>query len=146
MPPTETLQRLERGTTPERVTGALLGERSPGVVGSFRGNEFRIRIARPVSQFYATYLVARVEPSEQGSEIVYRFAHRTWAAAALWVLRGAGALLVSGALLAALAQPVFIFGAFFVGIGTALLLWTFRLRQADKDRLLSFVIGSTQSW
>lgn len=145
MPPAETLQRLERGTSRESLTAALLGERSPGVVGAFRGNEFRIRIARPMSQFYATYLVARVESSEQGSMIVYQFAHRTLARAALWVIRGAGALLGSSALLAALAQPVFIFGAFFVGIGTALLLWTFRLRQADKDYLLSFVIGATRS-
>lgn len=146
MPPDEILHRLQSRVAPDGMAGAMFGDRAhQAYVGSFNGRAFRIRSGRPMPQFYATYLFGRIEEKDGGSVITFRFGHRPSATWALWILRIVGAFLVSGALLAALQQLVFFFGAVFVAVGMGLLLWAYRLRADDKERLRSFVVTATSS-
>jgi hypothetical protein len=142
---TEALRRLQKHVRKESVTGAIIGERANGgYVGSFEGTVFRFRMARPMSQFYATYLYGEVKQHDGAQVITFRFGHRTSATWALWIIRLVGALIVATTLVAALQQPVFVFGAVFVAVGIGLLLWAYRLRPDDKERLRSLLVTSTR--
>ena len=146
MPSAEAIRRLQSSVTKEGPAGAIVGEFGRrGYVGSFNGSAFRIRVARPMSQFYATYVFGRIDEQEVGSVIAFHFGHSSYANWALWVIRIVGALLVGGALIAAVQQPVFVFGAMFVALGVGLLLWAYRLRADDKERLLSLIVASTRA-
>lgn len=104
-----------------------------------------MRRAQRLSAFYATYLFGRIEEREGGSAILFHFGRRSLAEGALWVMRVAGVVLVAGALLAAIQQPIFVLGALLTAVGTGSLLWLYRMRDEDKDRLHQLVTSAAST-
>jgi hypothetical protein len=144
--PDETLRRLRARVQEESPQSILFGDRfGVGYVGSFEGNAFRIRIGRPLSRFYATYVFGRVDGRNAHSVIRLHFGRRLAAAWALWIIRVVGLLLVAATLAAAFRQPVFVSGAVFVTFGLGLLLWAYRLRPDDMKRLRGLITSSLDS-
>lgn len=142
----EVVRRLQARVAPEGpARGTLWDITDRGYVGGFKGNTFWIRIARRAPQFYATHVFGRIEERPAGSAVVIHFGHRQYATFVLWIMRALGLLLVGGALLAGMRQPVFLLGALWVVAVTSFLLWIYRLRSEDKDRLRSLVVASTRT-
>lgn len=149
LPPDKVLARLRSSVGQETALGGIIWDTTDReYVGSFDGMKFRIRIARRTPQFYATHVFGRVEDRDRGSVVVFHFGRRTSASVALWIIRIAGALLVGGALLAAFQEPlepIFLFAALWVAAGIGSMLWLYRLRPRDRDRLRKLILASVGS-
>lgn len=72
------IRRLQVDVAPESSSSAAMGERAGrAYVGTLEGLRSRIRLARQMSAFYATYMVGQAEDVQDGSIITFQFRRRT---------------------------------------------------------------------
>jgi hypothetical protein len=143
LPAEEVLRRLKATVASETSIGGVLWDPvGRGYVGSFSGQTFRIRIARRTPRFYATHVFGRVEERPTGSGIIFHFGRRSYATWAIWIIRIVGATLFLAALVAAVKDPVFAFSAIFVALGVGSLLWLYRIRNDDQERLRALIVSA----
>lgn len=138
--PDQILERLRGTVTADRGVAAVTGDlREGSYAGLVDGSSFRIRVTHRMPQFYATYLCGNVEVRSGQSMITFHFGRRAPATFALWVIRVLGGLLILGSLLAGMRQRVALVALVLVAFGVGLLLWLYRLRSDDMERLRTLV-------
>jgi hypothetical protein len=138
----EALDHLASRVPPERPLALLTGDWIDGYVGAVRPEGFHIRRATNIPRLYAVQAFGSIVDEGMGSVVRIRFRRNRFAAGLVWFMRIFTLLLVAGALLAALRQPVFLtFGAF-VAVVAGAIIWNARERESDRRRLREFVLNA----
>ncbi|TMF22597.1 MAG: hypothetical protein E6I28_14350, partial [Chloroflexi bacterium] len=136
----EVMARLSSRVRSARVMSALTGDWSQGegVVGSISERGFDLRRKRFVANPYAVHAFGTIRRNALTTIVVeFRRTHlATWV---LRILRALGILIVGGALVAALRQPIFLTFAAFAATGMAVLFWGWRERAEDRVILRRFL-------
>ncbi len=131
----EAIERLSRRVAAEKPLSFAVGDWSDGYVGVFPGPTFRIRRARRLAQPYAVQAYGSIPDDDGGCIVTVHFRRARVMTGFVWAMRIFGLVLLSGSLLAAVRQPVFLAFSLFIAIGVGALLWNARERQGDRDDL-----------
>jgi hypothetical protein len=131
----EAIARLANRVAPEGPLGFAVGDRSGDYVGVFEGARFRIRRATPIARPYAVQAYGSVHDRNGGSVVIVTLRRSHVMTALVWVMRILTLVLMAGALLAAIRQPVFLAFGVFVALGGGALLWDARERTRDRQDL-----------
>ena len=138
----EALDRLASRVRPERPLALTTGDWIDGYVGAVRTDGFNFRRATNIPRLYAVQGFGSIVDEGMGSVVRIRFRRNRFTTGLVWFMRILTLLLVAGALLAALRQPVFLaFGAF-AAVGGGAIIWNARERESDRRRLREFVLNA----
>ena len=112
---------------------------SLGVVGVFRGNRFDLRLQRFIASAGAAHAFGLVENDLAGSAIKVSFGRAPWITWLRRVFVVFMLFLVAVGVLAAFRQPIFLVGSGFITVIAAVVLWSMRMREGDRDVLRWFL-------